>query len=167
MLCWGCNTDCCDGSDEQPGKCKNTCKEEGSARRTELKARAKAYALGFGKREGYVKDAVKRKAEWTSELSGLDAQIKTEDASVKKLQGTAQTPPKVQKDTFRRYMALWIRSLPEHIHPWRLNAVLCIIDAKQGSCIQWRVITEPAEIDQESCKYDFGSPWEQLEGKGE
>ena len=84
---WGWHADCCDGSDEQPSKCKNTCKDEGAARRAELKARAKAYALGFGKREGYVKEAVKRKAAWTSELSSLEGQIKTEDATVNKLQG--------------------------------------------------------------------------------
>ncbi|KAK9868757.1 hypothetical protein WJX84_007967 [Apatococcus fuscideae] len=93
--------DCCDGSDEQPGKCPNTCKEEGAARRAELKAQAKAFAQGYSKREAYVREAAQKKAAWQSELKGLEGQIRLQDADVKTLQGrkdTAEAAEKAERD---------------------------------------------------------------------
>ncbi len=127
------DADCCDGSDEKPGKCKNTCKEQGSARRAELKARAKAYAQGFSKREGYVKEAVQKKAAWQKELSVLESQIKGEDGTVKKLQSklfclyAPLKPPGhialvLKGQTKDIHHALWTQFIPKHCMPFQHSA---------------------------------------------
>ena len=37
--------DCCDGSDERAGQCKNTCAEQGATARNAMKAKLKARTL--------------------------------------------------------------------------------------------------------------------------
>ncbi|KAK9822351.1 hypothetical protein WJX74_010977 [Apatococcus lobatus] len=160
--------DCCDGSDEQPGRCKNTCKEEGSVRRAELKAQAKAYALGFGKREGYVKEAVQKKADWTHELSGLDAQIKSEDASVKKLQDrkdAAEAAEKADRDREDARKAASSVPTPEPIIDQL--AANQAVDESSGAGASDNVANDDYEAAGETVPEDEATTQEAVEGAAE
>ena len=80
-------TDCCDGTDEVPGRCMNTCLEAGASARAELKARAAAYAAGAKVREGYIKRAAKTKADWQAQLKRVSAQTTAQQQKVDQAKG--------------------------------------------------------------------------------
>lgn len=81
------SADCCDGSDEAPGLCKNTCAEAGSANRAALKARAAAFKHGLKAKERYVRDAVSSRQKWEAELKRTEQ----EEAELKKAVGKLQS----------------------------------------------------------------------------
>lgn len=76
-----CSADCCDGSDEPPGVCKNTCAEAGAAARAELRQRADAEAAGAALKKAYLAQAQEAKALWAQE----DAQLTKSIAQLQKL----------------------------------------------------------------------------------
>ena len=67
--------DCCDGSDENSGKCKNTCLEEGAAASEALRSRAVAFKAGWQIQQQHVKEAALLKAAWQTELESADKQL--------------------------------------------------------------------------------------------
>lgn len=81
--------DCCDGSDEAPGVCPNTCAEAGAANRAALKARSTAYKQGLKVRSKYVKEAVTSRQKWEAEVQHLIE----EEASLTKVVGRLQGEP--------------------------------------------------------------------------
>lgn len=67
--------DCCDGSDEGSGLCKNTCAEAGAAALGALRERAAAEAAGAAVRAGYVQQAAESMRSWAAEDAQLTADI--------------------------------------------------------------------------------------------
>ena len=79
--------DCCDGTDEPPGRCMNTCLEAGATARADLKAKAAAYAAGAQVREGYIKRAGKTRAEWQAQLKRVNSQTSAQQQKVDAAKG--------------------------------------------------------------------------------
>ncbi len=67
--------DCCDGSDEGPGLCKNTCAEAGAAALAALRERAAAEAAGAAVRAGYLQQAAESLRSWAEQDAQLTADI--------------------------------------------------------------------------------------------
>eukprot|EP00887_Chlorella_sp_A99_P006740 scaffold3.g6740.t1 len=74
--------DCCDGSDERPGRCPNRCKEVGSALLDGLRALVAAAQAGMAKREKYFKDAAAAKKDWAKRKTKLEAQVTSQRPKV-------------------------------------------------------------------------------------
>ncbi|MCJ1425120.1 hypothetical protein MMC29_003008 [Sticta canariensis] len=74
--------DCCDGSDEPPGRCMSTCLEAGAAARAELKAKAAAYAAGAKVRDKYIKQSAKTRADWQAQLKRVSSQASEQQLKV-------------------------------------------------------------------------------------
>ena len=79
--------DCCDGSDEQPGVCKNTCSEAGAAARAALKERAEAEAAGSKLREAYFTQASEMMTKWAAEEAQLAKSIADQKVLTDKWKG--------------------------------------------------------------------------------
>jgi protein kinase C substrate 80K-H len=69
--------DCCDGSDESspPTPCPNTCKEQGERFLAGLQDELAGVESGLNQREKYIKDAVKLKLKWKSQLQKVERDI--------------------------------------------------------------------------------------------
>jgi protein kinase C substrate 80K-H len=69
--------DCCDGSDESspPTPCPNTCKEQGEKFLAGLQDELAGIESGLNQREKYIKDAVKLKLKWKSQLQKVERDI--------------------------------------------------------------------------------------------
>ena len=81
--------DCCDGSDESPGKCPSTCDEAGTEYRAALKAKSTGMKLGLKAKEKYISKAVTRKKEWQQEVKKLSSEKTAIQESVDSLKGAA------------------------------------------------------------------------------
>jgi hypothetical protein len=81
--------DCCDGSDENSGKCPNTCAEAGAANRAAMKARSTALKLGLKAKEKYISKAVTGRKEWQQELVRVSEEAAGLQKTVTKLQGAS------------------------------------------------------------------------------
>ncbi len=79
--------DCCDGSDERAGLCRNTCVEAGAAARAQLKQRAAAAAEGGEARKAYAQTWSVQEAQWRAELKRLEADIAQKQKHVSYWQG--------------------------------------------------------------------------------
>lgn len=79
--------DCCDGSDERPGLCRNTCLEAGAAARAELKQSAATAARGEQLREAYASAWALRHSQWASEKKQLEAVVAQKSKLVSYWQG--------------------------------------------------------------------------------
>lgn len=69
--------DCCDGTDESspPTPCPNTCKEKGDKFLAGLHDEVAGVESGLNQREKYIKDAVKLKLKWKSQLQKVERDI--------------------------------------------------------------------------------------------
>lgn len=81
--------DCCDGSDERPGLCRNTCLEAGAAARAELKQSAATAAHGEQLREAYASAWALRRSQWAGEKKQLEADVAQKSKLVSYWQGAA------------------------------------------------------------------------------
>lgn len=85
--------DCCDGSDEKPGVCKNTCSEAGAAARAELKQRAEAEAAGSQLKEVYAKQAQESRGKWADEAAQLARSIDQQKKVLERWNGAPVNMP--------------------------------------------------------------------------
>jgi hypothetical protein len=84
--------DCCDGSDEKPGICKNTCAEAGAAAREALRQHAETEVAGAQLKEAYLKQAQESRAKWVEEEAVLARTIAQQKKVVERLRGLTQIP---------------------------------------------------------------------------
>ncbi|THH27716.1 hypothetical protein EUX98_g6470 [Antrodiella citrinella] len=84
----GC-VDCCDGSDERPGVCNNTCKSIGEEHRTRLAAKHKLQKTGSKIRSTYVAFAQKEKKRLEGEVETLEREVAVKQAEVARLKDLA------------------------------------------------------------------------------
>ncbi|EIW62173.1 endoplasmic reticulum protein [Trametes versicolor FP-101664 SS1] len=80
-----CEPECCDGSDEAPGVCKNACKEIGQAYRERVRAEQKLRKTGSKIRSTYVAFAQKEKKRLEQELEQTEQEIAVREKEVARL----------------------------------------------------------------------------------
>ncbi|KAH9853957.1 endoplasmic reticulum protein [Lenzites betulinus] len=80
-----CEPECCDGSDEAPGVCKNACKEVGEVYRERVKAEQKLRKTGSKIRSTYIAFAQKEKKRLEQELAQTVQEIATREKEVARL----------------------------------------------------------------------------------
>ncbi|KZT12656.1 uncharacterized protein LAESUDRAFT_668484 [Laetiporus sulphureus 93-53] len=80
-----CEPECCDGSDERPGVCPNTCKEVGEAWRKQQAAERKVRKTGSKIRSLYVAYAKKEKKRLEGEIASAEQQIAVREEEVARL----------------------------------------------------------------------------------
>ncbi|KAH9483089.1 Glucosidase 2 subunit beta [Psilocybe cubensis] len=85
-----CETQCCDGSDEQPGVCPNLCKEIGEEYRKKRDAELKLQRAGAKVRSGYIAFAHQEKKRLQGEVERLAEEIKAKEKEVDRLQDIAE-----------------------------------------------------------------------------
>lgn len=72
--------DCCDGSDEAPGQCQDTCVAAGEQKRQELTRQVAEAEAGLQKRQAYVQEAAQKIEAWRKEAASLQAEVAALDA---------------------------------------------------------------------------------------
>ncbi|KAI0829300.1 endoplasmic reticulum protein [Trametes gibbosa] len=80
-----CEPECCDGSDEAPGVCKDVCKEVGQAYRKRVRAEQKLRKTGSKIRSTYIAFAQKEKQRLEQELAQTVQEIATREKEVARL----------------------------------------------------------------------------------
>ncbi|EKM82097.1 hypothetical protein AGABI1DRAFT_35773 [Agaricus bisporus var. burnettii JB137-S8] len=88
-----CEPQCCDGSDERPGVCKNVCEEVGEAHQkknaAEMKLR-KTLLQGSKIRSTYIAFAHKEKKRLEERTAALEKEIQAKEIEVQQLKNTAE-----------------------------------------------------------------------------
>ncbi|KAI0676730.1 endoplasmic reticulum protein [Trametes maxima] len=85
-----CEPECCDGSDEAPGVCKNICKEVGEAYRERVNAERKLRKTGSKIRSTYTAFAQKEKKRIEQELAQTEQEIVVREKEVTRLKDLVQ-----------------------------------------------------------------------------
>ncbi|KAH6896412.1 endoplasmic reticulum protein [Coprinopsis sp. MPI-PUGE-AT-0042] len=85
-----CETECCDGSDEQPGVCPNRCREIGEAHRAKQEAEDKLRRTGAKIRASYIAHAHQEKTRLEKRLEELTKEIEAKALEVEKLRDVAE-----------------------------------------------------------------------------
>ncbi|GJE84796.1 Glucosidase 2 subunit beta [Phanerochaete sordida] len=80
-----CEPECCDGSDERPGVCKNTCKEVGAAYRAKQEAERKLRKTGSKIRASYITFAQKEKKRLEDVVATSAQEVATKQKEVDRL----------------------------------------------------------------------------------
>ncbi|OCH95878.1 endoplasmic reticulum protein [Obba rivulosa] len=84
-----CEPECCDGSDELPGVCKNTCKEVGAAYRAKVEEENKIRKTGAKIRSSYINFAQKEKSRLEEKIASLEKDISAQEKEVARLKDIA------------------------------------------------------------------------------
>jgi len=84
-----CERECCDGSDEKPGTCPNTCKEVGEAYRKQKEEEMKIQRAGAKIRSTYIAHALREKSHLEDEIRALAGGIETKKTEVSRLKDIA------------------------------------------------------------------------------
>ncbi|KAF5364120.1 hypothetical protein D9756_000935 [Leucocoprinus leucothites] len=85
-----CEPQCCDGSDELPGVCKNVCQEVGEEYRKKQEAEMKLRKTGAKIRSTYVAYAHKEKKRLEERIESLEREIQVKEKEVEKLKDIAE-----------------------------------------------------------------------------
>lgn len=84
-----CEPECCDGSDEAPGVCPDTCKEAGEEYRRKTEEETKLRKTGSKIRASYIAFAHKEKKRLEALVADLEQEIATREKEVARLRGIA------------------------------------------------------------------------------
>lgn len=79
--------ECCDGSDELPGVCPNTCQEVGAEYKKKTEAERKLRKTGSKIRSSYIAYAHKEKKRLETLIADLVKEIETREKEVERLRG--------------------------------------------------------------------------------
>ncbi|KAF7776453.1 hypothetical protein Agabi119p4_4846 [Agaricus bisporus var. burnettii] len=85
-----CEPQCCDGSDERPGVCKNVCEEVGEAHQKKNAAEMKLRKTGSKIRSTYIAFAHKEKKRLEERTAALEKEIQAKEIEVQQLKNTAE-----------------------------------------------------------------------------
>jgi len=80
-----CEIECCDGSDEVPGVCTNTCEEVGKAHRKKEEAERKLRKTGSKIRATYIAFAHKEKKRLEKLVADLEREVASREIEVERL----------------------------------------------------------------------------------
>ncbi|KIY48740.1 hypothetical protein FISHEDRAFT_42747 [Fistulina hepatica ATCC 64428] len=114
-----CDKECCDGSDERPGLCPNTCKQMNAAyeelRAQELRTRKTVCASGSKIRSTYVTYAQKEKERLEPLVASLAADIVVHEAELQRLKDIADRAEALsQEELARKQSSPLYQALLEH-----------------------------------------------------
>ena len=93
--------DCCDGTDEPPGRCISTCRQKGNEEVKMMQQKLSAAMAGAHKRSQYIDIAVKKRQEWSTSLEQkmLEVEIKRKEVeSLKKSKEVIEAEERLLKD---------------------------------------------------------------------
>ncbi|KXN92860.1 Glucosidase 2 subunit beta [Leucoagaricus sp. SymC.cos] len=85
-----CEPQCCDGSDELPGVCKDVCKEVGEEYRKKHEAEMKLRKTGSKIRSTYIAFAHKEKKRLEERVESLEKEIQAKEKEVERLRDIAE-----------------------------------------------------------------------------
>ncbi|KAG1902835.1 glucosidase II beta subunit-like-domain-containing protein [Suillus fuscotomentosus] len=85
-----CEQECCDGSDELPGMCPNTCQEVGAEHKKKMEAERKLRKTGSKIRSSYIAYAHKEKKRLETLIADLVKEIETREKEVERLRDIAE-----------------------------------------------------------------------------
>ncbi|KAF9004765.1 endoplasmic reticulum protein [Cyathus striatus] len=87
-----CEPQCCDGSDERPGVCKNVCAEVGEEyrKKRDEEHKLRRTARGSKIRSTYIQFAHKEKARLEEQLKSLEKDIESKEKEVERLKEVVQ-----------------------------------------------------------------------------
>lgn len=76
------SADCCDGTDEQSGKCANRCQELGAESLKALKADINAAEAGVKAKQKYISQAGDLKKKWAKRVEEVESEIAEQQQAV-------------------------------------------------------------------------------------
>ena len=79
--------DCCDGSDEVPGKCKNTCLDRSASEREAARTRVAFIRQALDKKQALIASAVEKQRAWQHRKGLITNEVSSQMSEVSKLQG--------------------------------------------------------------------------------
>ncbi|KAL6754229.1 hypothetical protein V8C86DRAFT_1791960 [Haematococcus lacustris] len=79
--------DCCDGSDEASGLCKNTCLEKSSTQKQAIRDRMAQISQSLGKKAELLSQAAEMKSVWASKAHTIQSELEAQQAEVTRLEG--------------------------------------------------------------------------------
>ncbi|KAL1687144.1 glucosidase II beta subunit-like-domain-containing protein [Schizophyllum commune] len=97
-----CEAECCDGSDEAPGVCPNTCKEVGEAYRQKRAQELKIQKTGAKIRSSYIAYAQKEKKRLESLVQNLADEIAVREKEVERLRDIADRAESISAAALER-----------------------------------------------------------------
>lgn len=89
-----CPADCCDGTDEPKGSCKNTCLQASASHKQELQQQIDTFAQALEKKAQFIQQAHEKLENWKLRQQVIDAEIDDQKSAVEQLRGEqhASTP---------------------------------------------------------------------------
>lgn len=110
-----CEPECCDGSDEAPGVCPDTCKAVGEEYRKKAEAEKKLRKTGSKIRASYIAFAHKEKKRLEGALVDLEQEIATREKEVERLTDIAKRTESLSaKELERKKQSPLYQSLLTH-----------------------------------------------------
>ncbi|KAL1741939.1 glucosidase II beta subunit-like-domain-containing protein [Schizophyllum fasciatum] len=97
-----CEAECCDGTDEAPGVCPNTCKEVGEAYRKKRAQELKIQKTGSKIRSSYIAYAQKEKKRLEGVVQNLADEIAVREAEVERLRDIADRAESISAAALER-----------------------------------------------------------------
>lgn len=82
--------DCCDGSDEAPGKCQNTCLNRSASEREAARARVAFIRQALDKKQAMLTSAVEKQRTWQHRKGMITNEVSSQMSEVSKLQGEVE-----------------------------------------------------------------------------
>ncbi|KAJ9520990.1 hypothetical protein QJQ45_022708, partial [Haematococcus lacustris] len=78
--------DCCDGSDEARGRCKNTCLDKSSSQKQAIKDRVAQISQSLDRKTDLQAQAIQLKANWAGKAHSIRSELEAQEAEVQRLQ---------------------------------------------------------------------------------
>lgn len=112
-----CEPECCDGSDERAGVCKNQCKEIGDAYRAQEEAARKLRKTGSKIRSSYISFAQKEKKRLEEELAVSEKEIAVRQKEVDHLKDLVERTESLSAAALeQKKQSPLYKTLIEHYH---------------------------------------------------
>mmetsp|Transcript_22273 Transcript_22273/g.61568 ORF Transcript_22273/g.61568 Transcript_22273/m.61568 type:complete len:326 (+) Transcript_22273:71-1048(+) len=78
--------DCCDGSDEAPGKCQNTCLDRSASERQAVRDHVAFVRRALDEKQALISSAVEKQRAWQNRKGLISSEVSSQAAEVNKLQ---------------------------------------------------------------------------------
>ncbi|GFH28476.1 uncharacterized protein HaLaN_26976, partial [Haematococcus lacustris] len=83
--------DCCDGSDEARGRCKNTCLDKSSSQKQAIKDRVAQISQSLDRKTDLMAQAIQLKANWAGKAHSIRSELEAQEAEVQRLQAAKES----------------------------------------------------------------------------
>ncbi|KIP09812.1 hypothetical protein PHLGIDRAFT_85955 [Phlebiopsis gigantea 11061_1 CR5-6] len=110
-----CEPECCDGSDERPGVCKNKCKEIGEVHRAKVAAETKLRKTGSKIRSTYLAFAQKEKKRLEETIASSEKAVSSKQEEVDRLKDLVERAESISQEALEyKKQSLLYQTLMEH-----------------------------------------------------